>query len=635
LLDKLSVEAEIMADEDPRETYDGEGEVPRARKVDLATKLQLLHDSLAKKKLRFYTLSEEIFDVNQEYLSKSDDLRGLREKYQRNHEAYINSMTEMALTQAELRYRKEHVQDTSHVVSNLAFESNTDVERYRSELKYALTKYQEARRTAKRLQNDFSKLSDGSRIQSLNFLAFCRYSQSTQMNEINKLSVSEELPSKKELTTCKKEFDKCVNKSRRDLASFYKAKIHEFQREERDVVNRCILAMKMNLARMNADGQDAAAFSSNVDHHLQVNSFENRVAQKLVMEANALLRTGSEEREGSEDEAGGGKGRLTASRGARVASQFSHVLLEDGRPENGTGASAKLTSGQPLSRGSKRNPSTPAAKRPHAPASPLPSYAQPTRAQTPVATSSAAGEKGHKPRTSSSASKAVPTQYRAQLAELYQSKKKAASAVQELHSARTRSVFDSRLFRAAPNPDSPLVHNCLLDSELTDTKTNANLVHSEVTGTYVDQGQALGDLMTQLCAAEGKFRQLNAIKEGLDLQLVKQAHFLTLVARDLQADIGSLHTVSPVFEMPLTITLFTAESKGKASGAHLSYPTPTPTGATKVLSTDLTRAFAPPSSSAGRSVGRLTAGGAISNKYRFRIDPSAATAPPFVPLSQV
>ena len=31
---------------------------------------------------------------------------------------------------------------------------------------------------------------------------------------------------------------------------------------------------------------------------------------------------------------------------------------------------------------------------------------------------------------------------------------------------------------------------------------------------YVDQGQALGELIGQVCAAEGKFRQLNAIKEG-------------------------------------------------------------------------------------------------------------------------
>ena len=57
-------------------------------------------------------------------------------------------------------------------------------------------------------------------------------------------------------------------------------------------------------------------------------------------------------------------------------------------------------------------------------------------------------------------------------------------------------------------------------------------------GTYADQGEQLGEMIAKLCAAEGKFRQLNAIKEGLDVQLVKQAHFLLLVARDLQSDIG-------------------------------------------------------------------------------------------------
>lgn len=239
--------------------------------MDYQTKLEILKQTLEKKKHRFYTLSEEVFDVNQEYLSKNDELRILRGMCSRNQESYINSMTEIALTAADLRYRKEQVYDSSHVVADLTLESNSDVERYRSELKHALQKYQEARRTAKRLQNDFSKLSDGSRVQSLNFVAFCRYSQSTQINEMNKLSVSEELPSKKEISVCKKEFDKCAAKSRRDLANFYKLKIHEFQREERHVMGKCMTAMERNLARLNGtEVLDTVKLSSAVDHHMQV-----------------------------------------------------------------------------------------------------------------------------------------------------------------------------------------------------------------------------------------------------------------------------------------------------------------------------------------------------------------------------
>lgn len=533
-----------MADEGTDPTPGEFVDKPTARRVDLQTKLANLKDSLEKKKEKFYALSEEIFDVNQDYLCKSDDLRKLRQKYRRNHDEYINSMTEMALAQAELRYRKEKLHGTSHMASDFTMASNTDAERYRSELKYALQKYQEARRTAKRLQNEFSKLSDGSRVQSLNFLAFCRYSQSTQLNEMNKLSLSEELPTKKEVSICKKEFEKCAKKSTRDLANFYKTKIHEFQREERSVMAKCITAMKINLARLNgADPQEAALLASSVDHHLQMNTFENRVAQKLVMEAQALLRADSDDREGSDEEWGAGRGRAVPSNKSGARAPFPHVLLDEGQGQGPGAPPAKIGSpGQPLSRGGKRS-SGPvpvgAARQPHPPSTPLPSYAQPTRATTPAGTSSAEG-RANKPRTagSSSASKPVPAHFRAQLSDLYHSKKKAASALNELHAGRTRAVFDARQFRTAPGPESPLVHSCLLDSELTDSKTGANLVMSDATGGYVDQGQALGELMTQLCAAEGKFRQLNAIKEGLDLQLVKQAQFLALIARDLQADMG-------------------------------------------------------------------------------------------------
>jgi hypothetical protein len=79
-----------------------------------------------------------------------------------------------------------------------------------------------------------------------------------------------------------------------------------------------------------------------------------------------------------------------------------------------------------------------------------------------------------------------------------------------------------------------------------------------------------------------------------------------------------------------------AESKSKKSGEHLSYPAQVSSAsALRVSSNELTNAFAPPGSSTSRSVGKMTAGGAIGNKYRYRIDPSATTAAPFVPLAEV
>lgn len=74
----------------------------------------------------------------------------------------------------------------------------------------------------------------------------------------------------------------------------------------------------------------------------------------------------------------------------------------------------------------------------------------------------------------------------------------------------------------------------------------------------------------------------------------------------------------------------------KTSGVHMSYPAPLPgDAAPRVSCAELTRAFAPPPGGAHRGPGRLAAGGPLSNKYRYRIDPIAATAAPFVPLPEV
>lgn len=275
--------------------HDREEERPKV-KVDGATKLAQLQEQLAKRKQRFYTLSEEVFDINQECMSQNDELKEVKEKCAKNNQIYVDAMTELALKDADLQYRKLHSNEKSSAVSSIEFESNQDVERYRSELKHALQKYQESRRNAKKLQAEFSRLSDSSRVESLNFLAFCKYSQSVQMNEINKLSVSNELPSKKEISVCTTEFTKCAERSRAELANFYKLKIHEFQREERIQLGKTKSAMEANIRNRDGTmgGGGATAdlndrMITSIDHHLNVNSLENRTAQKLIAEAQAQL----------------------------------------------------------------------------------------------------------------------------------------------------------------------------------------------------------------------------------------------------------------------------------------------------------------------------------------------------------
>jgi len=277
-----------------------EEEAPKAEKMDSETKMQHLQEKLSAKKQRFYMLSEEIFDVNQECLSKNDELKILKDKYSKHNKLYVRALTELALKEADLQYRKEHATQKSTVVTDFALESNKDVERLRAELKTALQRYQDSRRAAKGLQEEFSKLADSSRVESLNFLAFCKYSQSVQVNEINKLTVSELLPSKKEINVCTTEFARCAEQSRHELVSYYKQKIHEFQREERVQMGKC--KTQLENSHRNKDGHlgfsmintvDAAPEhnQSSIEHHLNVNSLENRYAQRLLADAQAQLNS--------------------------------------------------------------------------------------------------------------------------------------------------------------------------------------------------------------------------------------------------------------------------------------------------------------------------------------------------------
>lgn len=165
--------------------------------------------------------------------------------------------------------------------------------------------------------------------------------------------------------------------------------------------------------------------------------------------------------------------------------------------------------------------------------------------------------------------------------------------------------------------------------------------------------------MSQLCAAEGKFRQLNAIKEGLDMQLVKQAHFLLLIGRDLHSDIGTvghylwcvrsvqhvilgicartifscnfvninpfIHAIKPYILYYWSLNyVFCAAIVSKAqpgsnpaiptivsSSHHSQHGSNNASASNKVSDAELTQAFARPDESTSRSVGSLTAGGAI------------------------
>lgn len=456
-----------------------EEEAQHIPKVDYTTKMAQLQEKLASKKQRFYTLSEEIFDINQECMSKTDDLKVLKEIYVKHNRMYVKALTELSIKEADLQYKREHASQKTSIVTDFALESNKDVERLRSELKYSLQRYQDSRRHAKKLQMEFSKLSDSSRVESLNFLAFVKYSQSIQLNEINKLTVSEELPSKKEVNLCTTEFTKVAAHSRSELAAYYKSKIHEFQREERVQMGKCKTTFENS--HRNKDGNlnytEAVenTLSTSIEHHVHVNSLENRYAQRLLADAEHQQKLAFQQQDSNNTS--------IASLHAYSNTNSNHQS-ESAAPVAAAIATAAHNLEQMLLNNSARIPTL--SSTPHIHPTPsksakknLFSASAPLTTSAPTAgTATVNANHGYLNPTQNTSNSAVPkystvkesekaalsapsahrtavnssrkAHFRAQLSALYRSKKKAASALQEMHTAKQKGehyvVFSAQLF---------------------------------------------------------------------------------------------------------------------------------------------------------------------------------------------
>ena len=68
---------------------DADERANKAKKVDYSTKMKQIMEKLEQKKLRLFQLSEDVFDVNQEYMSMNDELRILKGKYSKNDKTFF------------------------------------------------------------------------------------------------------------------------------------------------------------------------------------------------------------------------------------------------------------------------------------------------------------------------------------------------------------------------------------------------------------------------------------------------------------------------------------------------------------------------------------------------------------------
>jgi len=652
-----------------------------------APKVEELQEKLQNRKELFFRLSEDLFATNQDFMTKKEELKQLKKLNAGTTQQFVDLITNYALKEAELLEQREGTSTTSNIVHEYASESNKDVEYCRSELKDSLKQYQEARRNLKKSQNEFGRLEDTSRMESLNFLAFCRYSQSVQSNDMNKVIVGDNLPTKREISLCKSSYQQYIDRSSQKLCGFYTDKIREFQRDERLVMGRSKALMESqrlagnNFANHNVYATNTTAFTeshekegipaSAVSH---ANSIENKVAQKLIAEVQSQYSIEDSHHRSAgaatTTEAvgiGSGVGGIGAasnsqntlaqkSRSSSGSDLERNVGLEDDEahhdemllqrilassevypplapgkmtqtlPELGADAHGNLSSSivaagagaatlsifdgrekkKKLTKQEMKLNRLMAATSARAAATTGGADADASTGGT-MMMNTAGARAGH-----GGASRAVQVNH--QLSELYGSRRKATAAVHQLQNPKL--LFNALDYLKAADPDNVPVRILQEnDSNALGSGDHHPEENYDSNNTGGDIEAPLTHLLTQLSKAEGKFRELNAIKEGLDIQLVKQIHFLLILARDLQADTGCRAPGALVASgqlKPVAVSeskLREAFVRPKEGNRHRYAGTPGDSNAATM--------------------------GAISSKYRFRIDPSGESAAPLVPLRDV
>ena len=567
--------------------------------------LSELHHQLAHRKAAFHRLSDELFGARQEYASKLERLRALEKEVDKYMRKYLDSMTQISLSEAELSYRGEDSHKLSEVTTDLSVESFEDVESYRAELLEHLRTYQDSRKRLKELQSDCNRRTDSAHIESLNFVEFCKYAYSIQSNQLSRListktaetssSSSQVLPSKQEMRRSKAVFEKRRQLSAEHFAAFYRTTVEGFQRKERILIGKCRtdveeanaltgLFMSRMMVRNSATARDTGTGEtttstgrdsdfkmqqqspnsrhsdqrmpmSPLDPRLNAHSLENKVANSIIasMTSNNTrteskhggssrqqqqqqqqqshlvnssvlprIRAATEVRKSDSPEEGGRSIGTIRSIGRRVESTMVGFSADSaGGRMIGSRVMANLEPGQSR---------TTIAMRAADLALNIDQYHRSMKAALSALPDSDGRRAQTAATTDSRKDKDRPTEpARSLTLSLQQQQQETSSA--------GRALFDlQRYLDCLDLEELPL--GALIEDRSSGSSPEST---SRTTRSNAQSPAAvLSKIATQLCHAEGKFRQLNAIKEGLDIHLVKQAHCLLLLAKDLHYELGEL-----------------------------------------------------------------------------------------------
>ena len=556
--------------------------------------LSELRHQLTYRKATFQRLSDELFGERQEYASKLEHLRALEKEVDNYISKYLDSMTQISLSEAELLYRGEDSQKLSEVTADLSVESFEDVESYRADLLEHLRTYQDSRKRLKELQSDCNRRTDSAHIESLNFVEFCKYAHSIQSNQLSRLigtkteTSLQVLPSKQEMRRSKAVFEKRRQQSAEHFSAFYRTTIEGFQRKERILIGKCRADMEeanaltgLFMSRMRSAARDTATGEttsttmqspnsrlsdrmpmSPLDPRLNANSLENKVANSII--ASMISSSSSSTR--TESKHGGSRQQQQQSQAnssmlprIRAATEVRKADSPEGRSigtirsiGRKTESTVSVGFSAEVYRGEQQTGPTGGVI---GLGNRVMVSLEPGQSRATIAMRAADLALGiDKYNRSMANAKAIAHDGKSQDRDSRKDRDQSTEQQpvpsltltlqqqQQESSAAGRALFDAQRYLDCLDLEG-LPQGALIEDRSSGSSPESTSRTTRSSAQSRSPAAMLSNVATQLCHAEGKFRQLNAIKEGLDIHLVKQANCLLLLAKDLHYELGELLTI--------------------------------------------------------------------------------------------
>lgn len=245
-----------------------------------------------------------LLQANQRFLKKLGDLKKVKDEVEIERNNFVDKATVYALRDAELRYQKACFLETEQEWADMIRTRHEEIKLLRSTLQEQLAHYCEERRKTSVLQGQVTQRTEEDRINALNSVAFCTYSQNIVEQEIKKLCATAVLPTQRNLQKTQQLLQQALQNVRKDTQQFHEEKIREFKRQERILFGRGrdasdlqpqqqqgrVLRSAEGGSSSSANGDNTNASnnpnSTNVD--LMIDSLENRIALRLLSQTVAF-----------------------------------------------------------------------------------------------------------------------------------------------------------------------------------------------------------------------------------------------------------------------------------------------------------------------------------------------------------